>query len=115
MKDFITTVLLTLAVLCIPSFAIAQTPAEILISEILYIITLAIPVLLGLAVLLFLWGLAQYVTKTGDVESREGAKQKMIWGIVAIFVMVSIWGLVAFLQTVFGVNTIVNPDWPQFE
>jgi len=62
---------------------------------------------LGLAVVYFMWGVFKYVGK-GESESdrREGA-QMMMYGIVAIFVMVSVWGLVTILINTFGLSTSV--------
>ena len=41
----------------------------------------------------------------GEEDGKEKAKSQMINGIVAIAVTVSLWGIVALLQTAFGVNT----------
>jgi hypothetical protein len=66
---------------------------------------------LGLAVVYFMWGVFKYVGK-GESESdrREGA-QMMMYGIVAIFVMVSVWGLVTILINTFGLDPSV-PNVP---
>lgn len=74
------------------------------IQSILDIINLLIPLIIGLAILYFLWGVLQYVTKGNEKEGREEAKWIMIWGIIAIFVMVSVWGLVNILHKTFGLD-----------
>jgi len=68
-------------------------------------ITAAVPVVIGLAILLFLWGLARYMLNQDDAEARAGARSIMLWGIVIIFVMVALWGLVNLLETFTGVGT----------
>jgi len=55
-----------------------------------------IPLAFVLALLFFFWGIAKYVWSVG--EAKDEAKSVMIWGIVALFVMSSVWGLVAFIQ-----------------
>ena len=55
-----------------------------------------IPLAFAAAVLFFIWGIARYIL--GGAEDKEKAKNVMIWGVVALFVMSSIWGLVRFLQ-----------------
>ena len=60
-----------------------------------------VPLLISLAIVFFIWKVFQY-TIAGDEEAKKEAKTGMIWGIVGIFVMVSIWGLVAILQSTFG-------------
>ncbi len=65
------------------------------------ILTTVMPVVATLAVLFFLWSLAMYMTKAG--EEKQEARQQMMWGIIILFVMVSMWGFVAILdQTLFG-------------
>lgn len=58
-----------------------------------------------LAIVVFFWGLIQYIVNR-DGGEKEGAKgaQLMIWGILAIFVMVSIWGIIGLLRNTFQVT-----------
>ncbi len=58
----------------------------------------------ALALLFFFWGLAQFILKSGDAASHEEGKNKMVWGVIALFVMVSIWGIVGFIQSELGVG-----------
>lgn len=62
----------------------------------------AVVILIALAVVWFLLGLFNFMRKEG--EERKKAKDDMLWGIIIIAVMVSVWGLVEFLQSVFGVT-----------
>jgi hypothetical protein len=55
-----------------------------------------IPLAFSLALLYFFYGVAKYVWSEGTGKA-EG-KQIMIWGVVALFVMSSVWGLVAFIR-----------------
>ncbi len=61
------------------------------------IIQNVIPIIIGLAVLVFIWGVLQYVVSKEDAGKEDG-KKYMLWGIIALFVMVSVWGLVNLLQ-----------------
>ena len=65
----------------------------------------------AMAVVVFFWGLVVYLTKKGDEMAKEGI-QLMFWGIVAIFIMVSIWGIIRLLQGTFGVGGIQPPITP---
>lgn len=65
------------------------------------------PFLVGLAVVVFIYGVILFMFSAGG-EKKEEAKQYMFWGIVGIFVMVSIWGLVAILQGTFQLQN--NPQ-----
>lgn len=58
-----------------------------------------------LAIVVFFWGLIKYIFNRdgGEKEGAQGA-QLMIWGILAIFVMVSIWGIIGLLRSTFRVT-----------
>ena len=52
----------------------------------------------GVALLVFFWGLAKFILKIGgDAKAVAEGKQLMIWGVIALFVMVSIWGIIYFI------------------
>jgi hypothetical protein len=54
-------------------------------------------VVAAIALLVFFWGLVKYIRKAGEGDVKEG-RDLMVWGTIALFVMVSIWGLVRFIQ-----------------
>ena len=68
------------------------------------VISTLIPIVFALALLYFFWGLAQYILSAGDSAKQEEGRNKMIWGIVALFVMAAVWGLVRFLGTAIGIT-----------
>jgi len=74
------------------------------ISTISKIINGLIPIVLAIAVLLFFWGLAMYLLSASNPEKRSEGINIMFMGIIAIFVMVSIWGIVRILQQTFQVD-----------
>ena len=59
------------------------------------------PIAFAAAVLFFFYGLAKFILKSG--EDQDSGRQMMIWGVIAIFVMASVFGLVKFLQTTFNI------------
>ncbi|MBI2482418.1 MAG: hypothetical protein HYV76_02580 [Candidatus Vogelbacteria bacterium] len=74
-----------------------------------------IGLIIGLALIYFIWGLANLIRNTGDEKAREEAKQMMIWGVIALFVMVSVWGLVGILtQTFFNGTLPTTVSLPKF-
>ena len=64
----------------------------------------AVPTLIACAVVYFLYGVLQYVIMGDDEEKKEKAKSTILYGIVGIFVMVSVYGLVKLVQDTFGIN-----------
>jgi TM2 domain-containing membrane protein YozV len=101
-------------VLALPLIAFAQ-PSDIkgILGIAASLLNLSARVLAGLALLVFFFGLAKFILNAASEEAQREGKQFMIWGIIALFVMVSVWGLVAVLQNTFfsGQATCdVNPS-----
>ena len=69
------------------------------------IVTRLVPFAVGLAVLAFFWFLIKYIWQGGESSEAKAASVKgMGWSVLALFVMVSIWGIVGFLGSIIGVN-----------
>lgn len=68
------------------------------------LLDLIIPIVFGLAIVFFFWGLAQFIRSVSDKTIAEG-KNKMIWGIIALFVMVSITGIIKYIGDSVGIDT----------
>lgn len=84
--------------------------AEQLVSRFVdYIVNPAILVVFAAGFFLFLYGLVKSLwTSTGGGENTEG-KQHMIWGIVGMLVMVSVYGIITIIDDTFQLN-FANPD-----
>ena len=100
------------AALITPSIALAAQIEDVIeiISDILGSI---VPIIFALALLFFLWGLAKFILSAGDESARKEGRNIMIWGIIALFIMVSVWGLVNLLVETFGVEDTSIPDLPE--
>ena len=68
------------------------------------LVNIAIPIVVSLALLAFFWGLAMFIFQSGDTEKRKNGLQIMIWGIIVLFVIVSLWGIINVLQYTFNVE-----------
>jgi hypothetical protein len=91
------------ATLLLPGIALAAT-VESIIGKLKGWIILLIPIVIGIGLLYFLWGIAMFIANSGDEKGRQEGKSKMIWGVLAMFVMVSIWGLVGLLSSSLDVS-----------
>ncbi len=70
-----------------------------------------VPFLFALAVVMFAWGVIKYfIINPEDQEKRAQGKQFILWGVIALAVMVSVWGLVAVLGATFGLDTSFIPE-----
>ncbi len=69
-------------------------------------------VLLALALIYFLWGVVKYMQSVGDETKRKEGINMMTYGIIALFVMVSVWGLVNLLKNTFPLNPSIPRPVP---
>ena len=65
-----------------------------------------------LAIVVFFWGLIKYLFGLDSSESKAEGLQIMMYGVIAILVMVSIWGIIRLLQNTFKV-TSTDPIIPK--
>ena len=95
-------------VFVIPAIAFGQQRIGYLFQQILNFIADVIqflgPVLISLALLAFFWRNIVALAKKDELVSKAETKWYLFWGIIALFVMVSIWGIVAFLQQNLGIG-----------
>jgi len=59
---------------------------------------------LSAAIAAFFWGLVKFIWNAGDEKNLADGKQLMLWGMVGIFVIVSLWAIVGFIQVSFGIG-----------
>ena len=60
-------------------------------------------VVVSLAFLFFFYNLAMFVLKS-DEDTKAKAKANMLWGVLAMVVITSLWGLITFVRSIFGVG-----------
>lgn len=90
------------ALIVAPLFVFAQKDVETLINDFTQIAYNAINFLLVLATLVFLWGIIKYVSAGGDAAKIKEARSYILWGIIGLAVMASVWAIVFFLERTFG-------------
>jgi len=67
------------------------------------ILNVLIPLLVTLGVVYFIWGVIKYVTAKDEDGQKEG-RTTIISGIIGLFVIVAVWGLVGILQNTLDIN-----------
>jgi len=105
------------ALMLAPTLVSAQSLGNIetLLRSVGRLVDLALPIVVAIALLGFFWGLVKFIFAQGDELAKTDAKKIMIWGLVALFVMVSVWGLVRFIGNAFGIqqgDSIIVPRVP---
>ena len=94
---------LAVAILALPALVGAQEKLTDTLGFISTLLNGLIGLFITLAIVVFFWGLVKYLWSMSNEDAHEGLKI-MFWGIIAVFVMVSIWGLIALLQRSFNVQ-----------
>ena len=70
-----------------------------------------IPFIFAIAMVMFTWGAVKFfIIEASEEAKRAQGKQFMIWGIIALAVMVSVWGLVNILGATFNIDTKFIPE-----
>ena len=101
---------LSVAGLLVPSLLSAATLNDTLITVSTFL-NAVIGLFITLAIVVFFWGLIKYLWSMDHENASEGLKI-MFWGLIAIFVMVSIWGIIRLLQSTLKV-TSTDPIIPK--
>ena len=66
--------------------------------------TVVVPVLFALAFLTFIWGVVKYFfLDGGDEVKREEGKKFVLWGLLGLVVLFSVWGFVNLLLSTLGI------------
>lgn len=80
------------------------------------IMSILLPVTFGLALVALFWGVAKYIFSAGDEKSQISGKNIMVGGVIGIFVISAIWGIVSFISLNFlgvdGTKLPVNQAVP---
>jgi predicted membrane channel-forming protein YqfA (hemolysin III family) len=82
-----------------------------IVSTLTSIANALIPFLFAIAVVVFIYGIIRYILARGS-EEKVSARGYIIWGIVGIAVIASLFGIINLLQNAFGVSTSQLPLTP---
>ena len=89
----------------LPFIALAQTDKLTSVaSNFLKTINVVVTIVFVLAILIFGWGIVRFISAAGDAEKIKKAKSMIVWGVIGIAVLASVFGLISFLQDYFGVG-----------
>ncbi|MDE1924719.1 MAG: hypothetical protein KGH79_00875 [Patescibacteria group bacterium] len=97
------------------AFAQALQPVMVLVSAVGNILNMLIPVLIAAALVFFFYGLIKYIQhpEGGGDHGGGGGRSIMIAGLVSLFIMVSVWGIVNLAQNALGVQGNAPVQVPQ--
>jgi hypothetical protein len=83
------------------------------VGNIINIIKSFIGLAAALGLFYFMWGVVKYLLAYDDEKARTDSVKTISYGLIALFVMIAVWGLVQLLSnTIMGTNA--RPGIPQF-
>ena len=97
----------------LPEIAHAATPtAESVIAVTImpimtYIVYPLIDLLMAAAVVVFIWGAAQLILNKDDSEKRANAQRHILFGVIGLFIMIGVFGIVRLVG-----NTVLPNNEP---
>lgn len=72
------------------------------------ILNILIPILIVLGIVFFVWGVITFVI-SNDEEAKTRGRDRMIYGIIGLAVIIGMWGLVKILNNTFGIENNLTP------
>ena len=81
----------------------AGSPIAYFLCKVQQIFNAVLPVLIALGVVYFVWGVVQYVIGDSE-EAKNKGKERMIFGIGGLAIILSLWGLVYIIVDTFGLE-----------
>lgn len=66
--------------------------AQYILNPILYL-------LVGIAVVVFLWGVVEFVANADNSTGREEGRRHLIWGIIGLVIIFSVYGILNLIQS----------------
>lgn len=97
-------VMVTFLCIAVPGITHAQT-IPLTINAIAGALDDFIAVAFGVAFIVFVLMVVRYIQKAGDDSEVSKARAGVMWSLVGLFFIVSIWGVVAILSTIFDIDT----------
>lgn len=73
------------------------------------IVNSVIPFIVGLTVFVIIWGIFLYVAKADEEEKRSQGRQFILWGVIGVFFMLSVWGFINILLGTFDLKRTIDP------
>lgn len=92
-----------LIVAFVPAIVMAADIGSI-VEDIGEIVKIIIPILMLVAFMVFLWGVVKFIFAGGDEEKRKTAKHYIVYGLIGLFVMVAVWGIIEVVLNTFTIT-----------
>ena len=107
--------------LAIPLLAYAQNPdagpVQLIILHTIVVLNVIIEIIITLAFVVFGWGIVKLISSKagGDPKKVNDAKGILTYGIIGIFVLASMLGILTFIKTYIGIPGNAPIQTPKFQ
>lgn len=87
-----------------PILVLADATVGSLLSKVQTILGSLVPLLGTAAFVVFLWGIVKFISAGGNEEKRKEAKNLIIYGLIGLFVMIAVWGIIKLVAGTFDLQ-----------
>lgn len=106
LKNFLFTVLVIFPGLAFAqNFVLGTSNLRDFIFYLVRLLSLLNPVLFLLAFVVFFWGLSKSILNSNNKDEIQKGREYMLWGIVALFILISFRVLITFISSNIGLGT----------
>lgn len=67
-------------------------------------------VVFGLAFIMFVWGIVEFIRDSESNDGREKGKRNILWGVVGMVIMVSVFGIINIIIGTIGADLPQGAD-----
>ena len=86
------------------SFNLAGSTIGGVFRYIVTILSVLNPILFSMAFIVFFWGLSKFILNSDSKDEIEKGRSYMLWGVLALFILVSFRVIVSFISTDLGLG-----------
>lgn len=72
----------------------AESARKLLSSISEHLLDPIIGLMIGLGVVVFLYGVVEFMANPDNQEKKENGKRHMLWGIIGLFIMTAVFGII---------------------
>ena len=92
------------------AFAAPENVNELVRAINEFVINPIIILLFVLALIYFVWGLVKFIQESGSPDGRKTGGNHIMWGLIGMLIMVSVFFILNVILDTFGVNNVnLNP------
>ncbi len=96
--------------LVLADFTLAASDFKGVVYYIIDLLDLLIPLLSGIAFIVFFWGLSKFILNADNKIEIDKGKSYMFWGVIALFILLSFRTIIGLLSNEFEFgNSAITP------